>query len=268
MTSTSINAWFEPGGDLGGGEVGGAENLPYAIPNLRFEYADTRSSVPRAWWRSVEHSINGFVVESFIDELAAAAKADPLAFRLSLLEGERGIPMALDKETVLSTRRLRAVLELAAAKADWGKPLPRGRGRGIAAHFAFGSYVAQVAEVSVTNGKVSVHRVVCAVDCGRVIHPDGVAQQVESAIAYGLSAALKNEITIAEGRVVQGNFGDYNPLRIDEMPHVEVHLVASDEVPTGMGEPGLPPVAAAVGNAVYALTGKRVRRLPIRLDQT
>ena len=118
------------------------------------------------------------------------------------------------------------MLELAAAKADWGKPLPRGRGRGIAAHFAFGSYVAQVAEVSVTNGKVSVHRVVCAVDCGRVMHPDGVAQQVESAIAYGLSAALKNEITIAEGRVMQGNFGDYNPLRIDEMPHVEVHLVA------------------------------------------
>ncbi len=262
MTSTSINRWFDPDGDPGESEVGGAENLPYAIPNLRFEYGDTRSSVPRAWWRSVEHSINAFVTESFLDELAAAAKADPAVFRLSLLAGDRRIAAALDKDTVIDTRRLRATLQLAAEKSGWGTPLPEGRGRGVSSHFSFESYVTQVAEVSVSEGRVRVHRVVCAVDCGRVVHPDGVAAQVEGGIAFGLSA-LKNEITLADGRVRQTNFGDYEPLRIHEMPEVEVHIVQSDEPPTGMGEPAVPPIAAAVTNAVFALTGKRLRRLPI-----
>jgi len=166
----------------------------------------------------------------------------------------------------LDTRRLRGVFELAAQKAGWGKPLASGLARGIAGHYSFQSYVAQVAEVSVSNAKLRVHRVVCAVDCGRVIHPDGVAAQVEGAIVYGLTAALKSAITVKDGHVEQGNFDDYAMLRIDEMPVVEVHLVPSDAPPTGTGEPGLPPIAPAVANAIFAATGKRLRRLPIRAE--
>ena len=228
------------------------------------EYVDAPSGVPRMWWRSVEHSINGFAVESFVDELAAAAKADPLAFRLSLLSEPRLVKSPNDPEAPpLDTKRLRACLELAATKAGWSKPLPAGRARGIACHFSFHSYAAQVAEVSVKNGVPRVHRMVAAIDCGRVINPDGVAAQVESSIVYGLSAALKGSITIKDGQAQQGNFDDFEVLRIDEMPVVEVHLVPSEAPPTGIGEPGLPPVAPALGNALFALTGKRVRHLPI-----
>lgn len=165
----------------------------------------------------------------------------------------------------LDTRRFRGVLELAAAKAGWGRPLPKGRGRGIACHYSFQTYVAQVAEVSVEkDGSVRVDRVVCAVDCGRVINPDIVRAQMESGIVYGLSAALYGEITIAGGAVEQSNFHDYPVLRINEMPVVEVHIVPSTQPPTGVGEPGVPPIAAAVTNALFAATGKRIRRLPIR----
>jgi isoquinoline 1-oxidoreductase beta subunit len=229
------------------------------------EYSPAMTGVPVAWWRSVEHSVNGFVVESFLDEVAAAAKADPLEFRLRLLAEPRMVKEPPDAESALDTRRLKAVLELAAAKAGWGHAAPAGRARGIAAHFSFDSYVGEVAEVSVEKGgKVRVHRVVCAVDCGRAVNPDGVAAQVEGAIVYGLTAALKSSITTAEGRVRESNFDDYAMLRIDEMPEIEVHVVPSTEAPTGIGEPALPPVAAAVGNAIFAVTGKRVRRLPIR----
>jgi isoquinoline 1-oxidoreductase beta subunit len=181
--------------------------------------------------------------------VAAAAGKDPLAFRLELLP---------------AGNRLRGALELAAGKAGWGKPLPPGRGRGIACHTSFGSHVAEVAEVSVEKGRVRVHRVVAAVDCGVAVNPDSVEHQIEGAVVYGLSAALRGEITVAKGAVVQGNFDEYEPLRMSEMPAVEAHIVPSREPPGGLGEPGLPPIAPAVANALFAATGKRVRRLPIR----
>jgi isoquinoline 1-oxidoreductase subunit beta len=266
MVTTSISSFWDPPDRAKpeSSEIGGVVNLPYAVPNLRVEYAPVPSRVPVAWWRSVEASTNAFVVESFVDELAAAAKADPLAFRQRLLAEPRMIKQPPDSESVLDTRRFKAVLDLAAAKAGWGSPLPAGRGRGIACAFSFDSYVAEVAEVSVgKDGVPRVHRMVCAVDCGRAVNPDGVRAQVESAVVYGLSAALKGAITIAEGRVEQSNFHDFPVMRIEDMPVVEVHLVASTERPTGIGEPGLPPTAPAVANAIFALTGKRVRRLPI-----
>jgi isoquinoline 1-oxidoreductase beta subunit len=213
----------------------------------------------------VEHSINGFVTESFLDEVAAAAKVDPLELRRRLLTPPRQIKLPPDSEAALDTSRLKAVVELAAARAGWGQPLPKGRGRGLACHFSFATYVAEVAEVSIDKeGAVRVHRVVCAVDCGRAVDPDGIKAQMEGAVVYGLSAALKGGITIAEGRVQQNNFYDFDVLRIQEMPAVEVHILPSQEAPTGTGEPGLPPVAAAVANAIFAATGKRIRRLPVQ----
>jgi isoquinoline 1-oxidoreductase beta subunit len=267
MSSVSISRqWDDPAkAKPWASEIDGAVNLPYAIPNLRMEYVDAPSGVPRMWWRSVEHSINGFAIESFVDELAAAAKQDPLAFRLALLAEPRLVKSPNDPDgTPLDTKRLKACLELAASKAGWGTPLPKGRARGLACHFSFQSYAAQVAEVSLANGAPRVHRIVSAVDCGRAINPDGVVAQVESSVVYALSAALKGSITIAKGGVEQSNFHDFEVLRLPEMPVVEVHIVPSDEAPTGIGEPGLPPVASAVGNALFALTGKRVRHLPIR----
>ena len=202
------------------------------------------------WWRSVGHSHTAFVVERFIDELAHAAGKDPFEYRRGLLAHHP---------------RHKGVLELAAAKAGWGKPLPAGRGRGIAVHESFGSFVAQVAEVSMSpRGQVKVHRVVAAVDCGQYVNPDTIAAQIEGGVAFGLSAALHGQITLKGGRVVQSNFHDYEVLRLNEMPEVEVHILPSGEKPGGVGEPGVPPVAPAVANAVFALTGSRVRRLPIR----
>jgi isoquinoline 1-oxidoreductase beta subunit len=229
--------------------VEGAADVPYTSAAVRVDSAMPDIGVPLGWWRSVYSSQNAFAEECFVDELAAAVGQDPLAFRLAHLpEGHR----------------LRGALELAAGKAGWGSPLPAGHGRGIACHTSFGSHVAEVAEVSVEQGKVRVHRVVCAVDCGLVVNPDTVEAQVEGAVVYGLSAALREEITLREGAVVQGNFDGYQPLRMDEMPAVEVHVVPSTEDPGGIGEPGLPPLAPAVVNALHAVTGKRIRRLPIR----
>jgi isoquinoline 1-oxidoreductase beta subunit len=202
------------------------------------------------WWRSVGHSHTGFSVEAFLDEVAHAGKKDPYELRRKLLAKEP---------------RMLAVLNLAAEKADWGKPLPKGVAHGIATHFSFDSYVAQVVEASVEkNGNVKVHRVICAVDCGRVINPDIVKAQMEGGIIFGLTAALKTEITVENGRVQQKNFHDYQMLRMFESPAIEVHIVASDANPTGVGEPGVPPVAPALVNAIFAATGKRVRSLPIR----
>ncbi len=227
----------------------GAADLPYAIPNLRVEYCLLNTAVPLGWWRSVYASQNAFANECFVDELAHAAAKDPRALRRALLA---------------HAPRHRGVLELAAEKAGWGKPLPAGRFRGIAVHKSFGTYVAEVAEVSVNkDSAVRVHRVVCAVDCGIVVNPAIVEAQMESGIVFGLSAALRGAITIENGRVKQSNFHDYPVLRISEMPAIEVSIVPSTEPPSGVGEPAVPPIAPAVANAVFRATGKRVRKLPI-----
>jgi len=230
--------------------VEGAADLLYGIPNVQVDLHSPKIGVPVQWWRSVGHSHTGFAVEAFFDEVAIAGGKDPYELRRTLLANQP---------------RLRAVLDLAAQESKWGNDLPAGRARGIATHFSFESYVAQVAEVSVDNdGVVRVHRVVCAVDCGRTINPDIVKAQMEGGIIFGLTAALKTEITLDKGRVEQRNFHDYPMVRMFESPEIEVHIVPSTEPPTGVGEPGVPPVAAAVANAVFALTGKRIRRLPIK----
>jgi isoquinoline 1-oxidoreductase subunit beta len=268
QTSTSIEAMWSPKGEEQPekSEFATAAFIPYQTPNYRVEYTLAKSGVPRAWWRSVEHSTSGFVVECFVDELAAAAGADPLEFRLRLIGDDRKIPDFTNPKEgkPLDTARLKGVLKLAAEKAKWGSPLPNGVSRGIAGYFSFDTYTAAVAEVSVKNGSPKVHRLIYAVDCGRPVNPDGIRAQVEGAAIYGLSAALHDAITIQGGRVVQSNFNDYQMPRIADAPKTEIHIVESKEEPTGIGEPGLPVVAAAVCNAIYAQTKKRVRRLPIR----
>ena len=268
LTSTSIRAFWDPPEKAKPeeSEIGEASAIPYLVENFRLEYANPKSGVPVAWWRSVENSMNGFTIESFIDELAAAAGIDPLEFRIRAIGPVRKVKDPADPETPpLDTARIKAALELAANKAGWSTPLPKGSGRGIACYFSFHTYAAEVAEVTFgPKGGLRVDRVVCAVDCGRALNPDGVRAQVESAVVYGLSAVLHGEITIKDGAVVQTNFNNYPVLRMKEMPVVEVHIVPSTADPTGIGEPALPPLAAAVANAIYAANGKRIRRLPIR----
>jgi isoquinoline 1-oxidoreductase beta subunit len=253
MASTSIRGYWDPKAAPESQEVGGAKEMPYAISNVRLEFNPVASAVPRAWWRSVENSFNGFVVESFIDELAAAAGQDPMQFRQSLLVKPA------------NWKAKSGVLELAAEKAGWGAPLPKGRGRGIAAFCSFGSYFAEVAEVTVKGNDFKIDRIVAAVDCGQIVNPESVRSQTEGAIIYGLSAALKNEITIKNGAAEQTNFDGYDPIRISEAPPIEVHLVINHEDPGGMGEPGLPPAAPAVANAIFAASGQRLRKLPFQL---
>jgi isoquinoline 1-oxidoreductase beta subunit len=226
-----------------------ASHIPYDIANQFIHFADSKTHIPWGPWRSVDHTQHGFFTESFIDELAHAAQADPWEFRRRLLSG--------------SPREL-AVLDLAAQKAGWHEPLPKGRGRGIALQRSFNSIVAQVVEVTVNNGKLSVDRVVCAVDAGFAITPDGLIAQMESGIIYGLTAALYGEITIRRGAVAQGNFHDYKMLRYDESPLIETHIINSGEALGGAGEPGTPALAPALANAIFAATGKRIRDLPVK----
>jgi isoquinoline 1-oxidoreductase beta subunit len=250
--SSVIARWAPPffKDGLDGDTTEGAIDLVYALPNLHVEYLRVEPpGIPTAFWRSVGPSHNVFVTESFIDELAAAAKQDPVAYRRGLLD---------------KTPRAKAVLELAAEKAGWGKPLPQGVGRGVSLQFAFATYMAQVAEVEVSkDGTVRVRRVVCAVDCGTVVNPDTVRAQIQSAIIFGATAALRGEITLKDGRVEQSNFHDYQMLRINEAPAIEVYIVNSVEPPGGMGECGTSAIAPAVTNAIFAATGMRVRKLPV-----
>jgi isoquinoline 1-oxidoreductase subunit beta len=227
----------------------GIHNGPYTLANMQVDYHNVDPGIPVSYWRSVGYSQNVFFGESFIDEMAHAGGKDPVELRRRLLA---------------KSPRVLAALELAAEKAGWGKPLPAGHALGVSVANNVGSNTAQVAEVSVVKGKLKVHRVVCAVDCGQVVNPAGVAQQVESGITFGLTAALKGGITIKNGRVEQSNFFDYDMVRIDEMPKVEVHLVPSTAAPGGMGEASTPGIAPAVCNAIFAATGKRIRSLPIK----
>ena len=230
--------------------VEGVENMEYGIPNRLVEYVRLDTAVPVGFWRSVGSSHNAFTVESFVDELANAAGKDPLEFRLGMLAAHP---------------RAQRVLQVAAEKAGWGKPLTKGQARGIAYHLSFGSYVAEVAEISVDRktGAITVHKVTCAVDCGSVVNPAIVKAQMMGGLTMGLSAALKEKVEFAGGGVKSSNFADYELLRMSEAPEVEVHIVKSGEKVGGVGEPGVPPLAPAVANAVFKATGARLRRLPM-----
>ena len=250
--SSIIARWLPPGfnNGLDPDTTEGAIDLVYALPNVHVEYVRVEPpDIPTAFWRSVGPSHNVFVTESFIDELAVAAKQDPVAYRRALLD---------------KSPRAKAVLELAAEKAGWGRPLPERVGRGVSVQFVFATYLAQVAEVEVAkNGAVRVRRVVCAVDCGTVVNPDTVRAQIQSAVIFGITAALHGEITLKGGRVEQSNFHDYQMLRMSETPAIEVYIVNSTEPPGGMGEAGTSAITPAVTNAIHAATGMRVRKLPV-----
>jgi isoquinoline 1-oxidoreductase beta subunit len=234
--------------------VEGVSDSPYLKAMAAYDVSlhSPKTGIPVLWWRSVGHTHTAFVMESVVDELAHAAKQDPLAFRRKLLQRA-------------DAKRHLGVLDRAAKEFGWDKALPRGHGKGIAVHESFGSYVAQAAEVSVENGVVRVHRVVCAVDCGLFVNPMTIEAQVQGAVAFGLGAALHGKITFADGRVQQSNYHDYLSLRLSEMPKVDVHIVDSGEKPGGIGEPGTPPIAPAVANAIFAATGQRLRTLPFAL---
>ncbi|GEP57542.1 xanthine dehydrogenase family protein molybdopterin-binding subunit [Reyranella soli] len=250
--SSVVARWLPPGfnNGLDPDSIEGAAKFIYGLPNKHVEYLRVEPpGVPTAFWRSVGPSHTIFVVESFMDELAAAAKQDPVAYRLALLD---------------KTPRTKAVLTLAAEKAGWGQALPAGIGRGVSVQNVFGSHLAQVAEVEVAkDGTVRVRRVVAAIDCGIVINPDTVRAQIESATIFGISAALYGEITVKDGRVEQSNFDTYRVLRLDEAPKIEVHIVQSGDAPGGMGEPGTSAIVPAIANAIFAATGKRLRKMPI-----
>ncbi len=231
--------------------VEGAANLAYTVPNLAVDLHTTKSPVPILWWRSVGHTHTAYSTETVLDMLAKKAGIDPVDYRMRLLKDHP---------------RHQGVLKLAAEKADWGKPLPAGWARGVAVHESFSSYVAEVAEISLTDGRLRVERVVCAVDCGVAVNPDVIRAQMEGGIGYGLGAILHNGITLKDGQVEQDNFPDYEPLRITEMPRVEVHIVPSTEAPTGVGEPGTPVIGPAVANAIFAATGKHPTDLPFTVS--
>lgn len=243
---------FENGAAIDPTSVEGASKLPYAFPNVKVELTTTAVGVPVLWWRSVGSTHTAYAVEAFVDEVAEAAGKDPIAFRLALIKDHP---------------RHVAALKLAAERAGWGQSLPAGRFHGVAVAESFGTVVAEIAEISVENGEPKVHRVVCAVDCGIAINPDNVRAQMEGGIGFGLGAVLKSKLTLDKGRIVEGNFDGYEVLRLDEMPAVEVHIVPSEAKPSGVGEPGVPPIGPAVANAFYQATKRRVRALPFKLSQ-
>ncbi len=252
MAGTPFAAAMMKGKDYDPASVEGVDDLPYAIPNVTVESHQAEINVPVQWLRSVGHSHTAFAVECFIDELAALAQKDPYQFRRQLLQKQ--------------PRHL-GVLDLAAQKAGWNKPLPQGVGRGIAVHFAFGSYSAHVAEVSVKDDKVRVHRMVCAIDCGEYVNPGIIAAQTEGGAIFGASAALFQELTFEDGRLQQTNFHTFPVIRMNECPEIETHIVDNHEKAGGIGEPGVPCAAPAIANAIFAVTGKRIRRLPIRMTE-
>jgi isoquinoline 1-oxidoreductase beta subunit len=227
-----------------------APYIPYGIDNQYIHFADTTTHVPWGFWRSVDHSLHAFFTESFVDELAVTAGKDPYRYRRDLLA---------------SAMRFRDVLDLAAEKSGWDRSLPSNQGRGIAIHKSFGTIVAQVVEVEVNDGRLRVRKVVCAVDAGFAMHPDGMKAQMESGIAYGLTAALYGDISIQNGAVRQSNFHDYPMLRINEAPEIETFFINSGESLGGAGEPGTPAIAPALANAIFNATGKRIRELPINM---
>jgi isoquinoline 1-oxidoreductase subunit beta len=226
---------------------GRGADTPYALSDFAVESFNAKSPLPVLWWRSVGHSHAAYVMETLVDELARLAGKDPVAFRMDLLAQQS---------------RDAAVLRLAAQKAGWGGTLPKGRGRGVAYHYSFNTRVAMVAEVSAAPAAFKVDRIVAAVDCGVAINPDIVTAQIEGAIGFALSSVFRNQVTLNKGAVEQSNFDDYEPTRMREMPKVEVHIVKSTAAPSGIGEPGVPPIAPPIGNAIFAATGKRLRSLP------
>jgi isoquinoline 1-oxidoreductase beta subunit len=234
--------------------------LIYSLPSAALEYVMTETPVPLGWMRSVYALQAGFASESFIDELAAAAKKDPFDYRMHLLSKDEDIKYF---DTVWHTARMRGVLQLAAEKAGWGKPLPAGRYQGIACFGCFSTYMAEVVEISMEGDQPHIHRVVAVMDCGQVVNPNILEQQIKGGVIYALTNALRAQITIEKGRVVQGNFDDYAPIRMNEAPLIEVYSVPSTEAPTGAGEPPVPPLAPALCNAIFAATKKRIRALPI-----
>ncbi len=252
MAGTPFAAMMMKGKAYDPASVEGVDDLPYSIPNVTVESHQAEIAVPVQWWRSVGHSHTAFAVECFVDELAALAGKDPYQFRRALLQKQ---PLHL------------GVLDLAAQKAGWDKPLPPGMGRGIAVHFAFASYSAHVAEVSVKDNQVRVHRMVCAIDCGQYVNPNIIQAQAEGGAIFGASAALFQELTFANGRLQQTNFHTFPVMRINECPEIETHIVENNEKSGGIGEPGVPCAAPAIANAIFAATGKRIRKLPIRITE-
>ena len=249
ITGTAFAAMMVKGG-IDATSVEGVADTPYDIANMQASLHTTQTGVPGLWWRSVGHTHTAFVMETMIDDLAKAAGKDPVVFR---------------RELLTKHPRITKVLTMAADKAGWGAPLPKGVARGIAVHESFGSVCAQVAEVSIEKGKIKVRRVVAAIDCGLAVNPLTISAQLESAIVFGLSAALYGQVTLKDGVVEQSNFHDYPVLRINDMPKIEVHIMPGGSTPTGVGEPGTPPIAPAVSNAIFALTGKRLRELPFQI---
>ncbi|WP_395680742.1 molybdopterin cofactor-binding domain-containing protein [Inquilinus sp.] len=251
MIGTSFEAFAVKDG-IDATSIEGASDTAYAVTDLTATVHNAKEGVPVLWWRSVGHTHTAHAVETVVDELAHAAGKDPVAFRAALLKDQP---------------RHAGVLALVAEKAGWGKPLPAGSGRGVAVHQSFGTYVATVAEVSIKDGALKVDRVVAAVDCGIAVNPDVIHAQVEGSVGFALSVVLRNKITLKDGEVEQANFDTYEPTRMSEMPKVEVHIVPSTEAPTGIGEPGVPGLAPAIGNAVFAATGQRLRSLPLDLSK-
>lgn len=240
----------------------GMTNIPYQIENLRFENGEAEAHVRIGWLRSVYNIIHSFSINIFVDELAIAAGKDPLAFRLSLIGSDRIYPS--EDAYQLETAKLKHVLKKVGENAGWGRELPEGHGLGLAVHYSFYTYVATAVEVSVIENKLKVHKVFTVADCGTVVNTDTVKAQLEGAAIFGMSLAYYGDISLEEGKVMQSNYHDYQMLRIHETPEIDIEIVKSNDIPTGIGEPGVPVIAPAIINAIFDATGKRYRNLPLK----